>query len=273
MNAALVALLAPATGPNLGWMLAGFALLVAGLAVLTAGRRHGPLESAEGTRRALLYALVYALVAACFTRVIAEALVGYERSPWLLAVGDLMFVTLGIFVWVMALAEGRAPSAVGFRMCKLQRMGICLGMGLGAVVIFALSPWLAILSGKVRPGPDAFVFALLFATIGSALPEEVLFRGYLMTSLNGRVKRWARVALPALAFTASRSLRYWPGVALSWDDWAFYVLGVAFPLGLWWGLMRDLAGGSLWPGLMSHVLLEFGTALASASPVASLHQP
>ena len=45
-----------------------------------------------------------------------------------------------------------------------------------------------------------------------------------------------------------------------------YVLGVALPLGMWWGLMRDLGGGSLWPSLVSHFVTEFGTALASASP-------
>jgi membrane protease YdiL (CAAX protease family) len=265
--------LAPPTAPSLAWLLAGFVLLVAGLAVLTARRRHGPLESGEGTRRALLYALVYALVSACFMRVIREALVGEERSPWLLALGDVMSVTIGIFVWVMAMAEGRTPRAIGFRLCKLHRMWICLTMGLGAVVVYALNPWLAIMQGRVAPGPDAIVFALLFAAIGSALPEEVLFRGYLMSSLNGRVQRWGRVAFPALAFTVARSLRYWPGVALPWDDWFFYVLGVALPLGLWWGLMRDLAGGSLWPGLVSHFLVESGTVLASASPVASLHNP
>lgn len=259
--------------PPLGWLLAGFLVLVVGLALLTVSRRHGPLDSPEGTRRALLYALVYGLVAAAFMRVIAPALTGAERNAWLLAVGDVMFVTLGIFVWVMALAEDRPPRAIGFRMCKVQRMGICAGMGLGAVVIYALGPWLAVLSGRAPVNADTLVFAFLFAAVGSALPEEVLFRGYLMGSLNGRVKRWARVALPALAFTGARALRFWPGVALPLDDWLFYVFGVALPLGLWWGLMRDLAGGSLWPGLMSHFLLEFGTALASASPVPSLHQP
>uniref|UniRef100_A0A832I5A0 CPBP family intramembrane metalloprotease n=1 Tax=Eiseniibacteriota bacterium TaxID=2212470 RepID=A0A832I5A0_UNCEI len=265
------ALAAPAAAPNLGWMLAGFVVLVAGLAALAAGRRHGPLESPGGTRRALLYGLVYTLVAACFMRVLAPALAGTERSPWLLAVGDVMFVTLAIFVWVMALAEGRAPRAIGFRLCRLRSMAICLAMGLGAVVVFAFGPWRAILAGEVRPTTDTIVFAALFALVGSALPEEVLFRGYLMSSLNGRARRWARVALPALAFTASRSLRFWPGEALPWDDWLFYVTGVCLPLGLWWGLMRDLAGGSLWPALLSHALLEFGTTLASASPTGTVH--
>jgi hypothetical protein len=47
---------------------------------------------------------------------------------------------------------------------------------------------------------------------------------------------------------------------------------MALPLGLWWGLMRDLAGGSIWPSLASHFLLEFGSTLASASPEAAFHK-
>jgi hypothetical protein len=46
----------------------------------------------------------------------------------------------------------------------------------------------------------------------------------------------------------------------------FYIFGMVLALGRWWGLMRELAGGTLWPCLLSHVLLEFGTALADTSP-------
>jgi membrane protease YdiL (CAAX protease family) len=44
-----------------------------------------------------------------------------------------------------------------------------------------------------------------------------------------------------------------------------YIFGVALPLGLWWGLMRELSGGSLWPSLVSHFFMEFGTSLANTS--------
>jgi len=37
------------------------------------------------------------------------------------------------------------------------------------------------------------------------------------------------------------------------------------PLGVWWGLVRELSGGSLWPGLISHAALQFVLALASTS--------
>ena len=61
----------PAAEPPLGWLVGGFVLLAIGLAALTMNRRHGRLESAQGTSRALLYAMVYGLCAACFARVIA----------------------------------------------------------------------------------------------------------------------------------------------------------------------------------------------------------
>ena len=39
-----------------------------------------------------------------------------------------------------------------------------------------------------------WVPALLAAVAGSALPEEMLFRGYMMSTLDGRARRWARSA-------------------------------------------------------------------------------
>jgi membrane protease YdiL (CAAX protease family) len=48
-----------------------------------------------------------------------------------------------------------------------------------------------------------------------------------------------------------------------------YIFGVVLPLGLWWGLMRELSGGSLWPSLISHFFMEFGITLAHSSPAPS----
>jgi membrane protease YdiL (CAAX protease family) len=255
----------PASHPLLGYLVAGFALLVLGLVVLTIGRRRrAPLSSPASTGRALLYALVYGLCSACFMRVVGDALDGRVQSPWLFALGDVMFVTLGLFVWVMLLAEDRPNAALGFRGAPAGRMVLLSIMALGAVALYAPGPWRSLLSGQVRVTADSLVFATLFAAVASAFPEETLFRGYLMATLDGRATRWARVALPALAFTAVRALRFDP-VNDTAVEWLVYLAGVVFPLGLWWGLMRDLAGGSLWPGLISHFLLEFGRTLERSS--------
>jgi membrane protease YdiL (CAAX protease family) len=137
-------------------------------------------------------------------------------------------------------------------------------MGLGAVVVCGFWSYRRILLGSADTGADHLLFALTYAVLGSALPEELLFRGLLMTSLDGRASRWFRVAAPALVFTIVRGLRFLPGIELPAGAWLQWLLGTVLPLGLWWGLMRDLAGGSLWPGLLSHVLIEFGTRLAGA---------
>lgn len=262
----LIASVAPAAAPQLGLLVGGFVLMVVGLASLTVrGRAQAPLHSARATRRAAGYAAVYGLSAACFGRVIDAALLGHDQSPWLLALGDVMFVTLGLYVWVMVLAEDRPLAEYGLTGGRPALMALTALMGLGAVALYSSGPYLALIEGRVIVTTDSLLFAALFAAVGSALPEELMFRGYLMGSLGGRYARWARVVLPALAFTIVRSMRYAPAAGMPLQDWVFYALGVALPLGLWWGLMRDLSG-SLWPGLISHALLEFGAALASTSP-------
>ncbi|TMQ52226.1 MAG: CPBP family intramembrane metalloprotease [Candidatus Eisenbacteria bacterium] len=250
----------------LGSLVAGFVLLAAGLAALAVRRRGSPLRTPQSTRRALLYALVYGLCWASFGRVLGGALLGIERSPWLLALGDVIFVTLGLYVWVMALAEGHDVRDHGFRTAKPAQVVLTLLMGLGPVALYSWGAYATLWHQRVNVTSDTLVFALLFASIGSALPDEMLFRGYMMSTLEGRTKRWARVALPALAFTVVRSLRMASALGLGSPAWLFYIFGVALPVGLWWGLMRELAGGTIVPCLLSHFLLEFGPSLAGASP-------
>lgn len=266
MPGVIAAFVAPAGEPMLGVLLAGFVILVVGLAVLSLVRKPHPLQSATATTRALLYALTYGLSVACFTQVIGDALNGPERSPWLLALGDVLFVTVALFTWVMALVEGHSFQDYGLKSIAAGRFVLTTLMGLGAVALFAFEPYAALLGGKVPLSADTVVFALLGSTLGSAIPEELLFRGYLANSLTGRTRLWARVALPALAFTAVRSLHHAPSLELGSQPWLFYNLGVVLPLGLWWGLMRELAGGAIWPCLASHALLEYGTTLAGATP-------
>src|SRR5262245_37629694 len=224
------------------------------------------MASSEGTRRALLFILVYALCSMCFWRVLSPAMLGREHSPWLLALGDVVFITLGMFAWVMVLAEPHSWRDYGFHMDGAARVALTLALGAAAAFLLTQQPYGVIGSGRVRLTADSMVFAFLSSTVGSALPEELLFRGYLQGSLQGRANRWARLMLPALAFAILRSTRILPGADVPFGEWLKYALGIALPLGMWWGLMRDLAGGSLWPSLASHFVAQFGVALASASP-------
>jgi membrane protease YdiL (CAAX protease family) len=263
----------PNMPPPLGQLIAGFATLAAGIAAFTRRREHRPLNSPHGSRRVLLYILAYALTSLSFMRVMAPALLGRQDSPWLLALGDVLCVTLALYVWVVALAERYEARDFGLHGAPPARMLLSLLMGLGSVVVVAFWSWRRIWLGGVAPSDDTLIFALTFSVLGSAIPEELLFRGLLMSSLNGRYPRWARVAIPALAFTAVHSLRLLPGVDLTPAEWLNWVFGTVLPLGLWWGLMRDLAGGSLWPGLLSHVLIEFVTFLAGAPRYGSMFAP
>jgi len=256
----------PHSQPLLGYLVGGFVLLVVGLAALTrTSPRASSIHSRDGTRRALSYALAFGLCISCFYRVLSPALLGREQSPWLLALGDVLCVTSGLFVWVMVLAERWTWRDYGFHGDRTARMVVTIGLGLAAAALFVSREAIALATGQVRITPDAVVFALLFAGVGSALPEELLFRGYLQGSLD-RAHHWARLGIPALAFAGLRAFRYLPGGDLPLDDWLSYVVGVALPLGIWWGLMRDLAGGSLWPSLVSHFVLEFVRTLVNASP-------
>src|SRR5947207_1924167 len=103
----------PPAPPLLGSLLGGFVVLMAGIAVLTVVPRRAPLISSQSTVRALGYILVYGLSAGCFTRVLQPALLSGERSPWLLALGDMIFITLSLFAWVMVLAEGHSLAVLG----------------------------------------------------------------------------------------------------------------------------------------------------------------
>ena len=262
MSASVTAAALPAGPPPLGQLIAGFAVLAAGLALLTRRRGHRPLRSTSGTVRVLLYILVYALTTLCFMRVLAPALLGRIESPWLMALGDVLCVTLGLFIWVLALAERHPLRDYGLHGAPPARLLLATVMGLGSVLVASFGAWRTLWMRGASLNGDLVIFALAFAVLGSAIPDELLFRGLLMTSLEGRFARWWRVAAPALIFTAVRSLRFLPGLELSPQTWLAWVFGTVLPLGLWWGLMRDLAGGSLWPGLVSHALLEFGTLVA-----------
>src|SRR5262245_6082618 len=127
---------APTAPPLLGALLGGFFILVAGLAVLAVGSRRVTMGSPRSTYRAV----AYALSTAAFTRVLQGALLGHERSPWLLALGDVIFIALSLFVWVMVLAEGYPLSAFGLRRMPAGRLLLTLLMGIGAVAVYSYGP-------------------------------------------------------------------------------------------------------------------------------------
>ena len=256
----------PSSAPLLGFLIAGFVLLALGLSALTVRRTEPvPLASAATTRRAAIWTLLYGLCAACFARVLQPALLGDDRSPWLLALGDVIAVTLALSVWVMVLAENRRFEEFGLGGDRDQREEHETPDAIAPLGLYLAAPVTWLISGHSRITTDGLVFACIYSTLGSAFPEELLLRGYLMGSLGTRVKTWVRIATPAIAFAALRGMRLLPGPEFPPGAWLLYVFGMVLPLGVWWGLVRELSGGSLWPGMISHAILQFVLVLASTS--------
>lgn len=85
--------------------------------------------------------------------------------------------------------------------------GFALGAGLilapyaATLVAIALFGW-ATLSVNPTPGAStAMAYALLTAFFFEALPEELLFRGYIFRNLNGAMTTWSASLLTAALFT------------------------------------------------------------------------
>jgi len=162
----LAAAAPPNTEPHLPALLGWFVLLVAGLAFIT--RRPAPGAIASGgahVARAFGFAAVYAGAWLCFARVLVPALLGNEHSPWLLALGDVIFVTTGLFAWLVKLAERRSWSEFGFRGSAAGRLVPTLLFGAGAAALFAASSYLKVASGRVAITTDTFVYSLLYASV------------------------------------------------------------------------------------------------------------
>ena len=88
--------------------------------------------------------------------------------------GDVIFVTLALFVWVLWLVEaGPGRPRVPRRAARPLRAHARPRLGAAAVV--SMRPLGSLVAGHVHVTPDSLVFATLFAVAGAALPGELLF--------------------------------------------------------------------------------------------------
>jgi membrane protease YdiL (CAAX protease family) len=267
--ALVLAVAAPGTPPPLGFLLGAFALLVLGMAWLSRTRPADlTLRSPLALRRASSYALVFAVTSAFFARIVNPALTGAMHSPWLLALGDVIFAAMVLFAWLIVLVEDLPLRDLGLRWVGGRRAlwawVLCILTG----VLASLPHYLALWSGRIPFNVDAAAFGALYALGGAALPQELIFRGYLQGALEGRMNLLPRVVTQAVLFAALHLGRIIPGVDAPWSVFFAQVFGLLLPAGIFWGAMRELAGGSIWPTLVSHFLLRFGEVWANASPPA-----
>ncbi len=263
----MLAVTLPTAPPPLGFLLGGFAVLVVGLALLSRTRPEGlTLRSTAGFRRALGYAAVYALTSAFFARVTWPALAGVEHSPWLLALGDVLFATLGLFAWFLVLVEDLPARELGLHGCGGRRAVWAWSLCIAMPLVASLPHYLQLLDGTKPFNMDAAVFGTLFAAGAASVPQEIIFRGYLQGALAERMSMVARVALQAVLYGVFHLGRFMPGVDMTWSGFLAQVFGLLIPAGLFWGAMRELAGGSLLPVIVSHFLLRVAEVWVNATP-------
>ena len=93
---------------------------------------------------------------------------------------------------------------------------------------------------------------LLAVLVTEALPEEAVFRGYVMHALGPVARGWGRIAVQALLFTAFAAL-----LRQSWDPVdrsLFLTMGIGF------GWLR-LVTGSIWMSVGVHTAFQTGSQL------------
>src|SRR5262249_39690677 len=177
--ALVLAVAVPTTPPPLGFLLGGFTALVLGLALLSRTRPPGlVVPSPMATRRAIGFALVFALTAACFSRIWRSALDGIDHSLWLLALGDVLFVTLGLFAWFLVLVEDIPTRVLGLHWSGGRRALWAWLLCIAMPIVASLPHYLDLWNGRKPFSMDACVFGALYAAGAASVPQEILFRRY-----------------------------------------------------------------------------------------------
>lgn len=131
------------------------------------------------------------------------------------------------------------------------------GIGLG--LLLALS-WLLNLAGIAHWNPD-FAFLLGFgalAALGTAIGEEVLFRGVLLRPPPDGKSFFAPAALSAIVFALWHPLQTFLYDPL-WEPYAWRLWFLAGTGLLGYSCARlTLSTRSLWPAIMLHLLVALG---------------
>jgi uncharacterized protein len=181
--------------------------------------------------------------------------------------------------------DGRSLRGLGLSSPMQGLPYFCLGVALvvamaGVGLIFGVAlGWLRVVS---VPLPVGTVLALLVnlpvAFLYEALPEELVFRGYLYSSLNARLARWlammAGVALFVLAPLAVSGVQAAVGMEAGSSvtiDYVVLLTGFAIVLQL-----CRIVTGSLWTGIGFHLAwLEISRYIVAprATPLVRIEDP
>lgn len=147
------------------------------------------------------------------------------------------------------------------------RAGGCLawwGLTLWAVpaclAMTALSMLGASLRLSVPPAELLLTIFLLFLAVllVEAIPEEAVFRGYLMTILMSSMPAWFAVTFQALIFTLFGGILR--------QDWNLVDLSLFLTMGIGFGYLR-LITGSVWMSVGFHAAFQTGAQLVLSHDV------
>lgn len=171
-----------------------------------------------------------------------------------------LFVTGGVVAFTIAALRSRRQAPwIPLDKVALFHAGVGFigyaGVALLAIVAFIL---MGLVDVDVTPSPDAafsFAYLLTLVLLSEALPEELLFRGWLMQMLAGFRAPWGPVLGQAALFTF---FAWAVGAVASLNDAGFIVC-----FGLVLGIIRAVTG-TIWASVGVH--LGFIAAQQSALP-------
>lgn len=143
---------------------------------------------------------------------------------------SLVLPTLGAYLFLVLRIERRRPAELAWR--KLLPHG-AMGMVLGALLISAVVGVLWLAGGyqvvAINPDPP-WLMSLLVGGLGSAIAEELVFRGILFRVTEEGLGTWTALAVSALVFgllhIANRGATNWSSVAIAIE--AGLLLGLVY---------------------------------------------
>lgn len=201
-----------------------------------------PLDAAPW-KRWLLYSplariAIFALVTSCLAFLAQLALIGLGWSArsaplHLRATGfflSLVLPTLGGYLFLVLRIERRGPAELAWaRLLPHGALGTVLGVLLVSAVVGVM--WLAGSYQVVATNPDPpWLVALLVGGLGSAIAEELVFRGILFRVTEEGLGTWAALAVSAVVFgllhIANRGATPWSSLAIAIE--AGLLLGLVY---------------------------------------------
>lgn len=187
-------------------------------------------------------------------------------------VGQGIFALLKVWLVLLPLLWATRVDGDRLRLPRLTRQGILAGLGLGLIMVAAITgayglfgpQWIDFTEIRAKAAqvgltsPSVFLVGAAYWTFINAFIEEAVWRNFIYRKCELLVTRLAAVLLAAFFFTIHHSLALW----FYTQDWRVVLVGSfgVFLAGVSWSICYSLSR-SLWPGYLSHILADAAIAL------------